>query len=135
MLWNVCSNCKIWSKIDKMGPFLVNSWLIQKLPILGWISFLLTPVYLQGSVQKFWKFARKLNLIWAFRKKITNVRNSNIDFFESDRFLRQCLLSVDKSIYRDVWACFYTITCLQKKLRFIPLSNWLKYFLYDERNA
>ena len=52
-----------------MGPFLVKSWLFQKMPILGGISFLLTPANQWGIVQKFWKFGRQLILIRAFRKK------------------------------------------------------------------
>ena len=43
------------------------------MPILGCISFILTPVYQQGSVQKFWKVARQLILIWAFRKSTREV--------------------------------------------------------------
>ena len=56
-----------------MGPFLVKSWLFQKMSILVVISLLKTPVYQQGSVQKFWKFARLLNVIWAFRKNTFQV--------------------------------------------------------------
>jgi hypothetical protein len=97
----IAYSINILSKIEEMGPFLVKSWLFQKMSILVVISFLLTPIYQQGSVRKFWKFARLLNLIWAFRKKTFQV-DQREPIFWIVRFLRQCLLNI--SIFWTRWS-------------------------------
>jgi hypothetical protein len=62
----VCSNRKIWSNIDKMGPFLAKADFFKKMPYLGGIIFLQTPVYQQLA-----KFQKITYFDMGFQKKKT----------------------------------------------------------------
>jgi hypothetical protein len=58
MPWNVCLDCSIWTKFEKMGLLLGKNVNIEKCASTSFTLFLLTPGFQWGSVQKFWKFAR-----------------------------------------------------------------------------
>ena len=73
MLWNVFSNCKIWSKIEEMGLFLVKNFISWKSSHMSLTNLLWTYANQWGSVQIFSELYRKLILIWAFRKSTWKV--------------------------------------------------------------
>ncbi len=66
-----------------MTDFLVKK--LHKLFFFRFSCFFLIPAKQWGSVQKFWKFARLLSLIWAFRKSTWGV-DMNKSIFLDRRF-------------------------------------------------